>query len=356
MASSKMPIIINCGKTMFSYRFGTFLKSVQSIGSIKCRHFSTENTTAENKERDPAPFFFNEEVQKLLMSMTGRNYQKIFRRRKDSSKLASPEYKFMTDQQLKEAMEKAERKATKLLQMPPVVKTRPTIDKVLSKDPALQGHDTAKLVITDITFGIENHDRLIAVRETNGTLRLADWDERQRMNQIYFPVEGREITMPKMFDKEYLEDLFSRKEYIFILDRACIQMDPDDPKYQEVCQSTYEYVDKNGDYEILKSTRHFGPMVFHLVWNKNISNLFLHNIKTENIEDNVSLIQLYRKLHSDINYDNLQIEDNVKFVEEFAKQEFSETSIIPALQAYKEVMKERKELEKNIKKAHGLEE
>lgn len=36
---------------MFSYRFGTFLKSVQSIGSIKCRHFSTENTTAGKNDK-----------------------------------------------------------------------------------------------------------------------------------------------------------------------------------------------------------------------------------------------------------------------------------------------------------------
>lgn len=137
--------------------------------------------------------------------MTGRNYQKIFRRRKDSSKSVAPEYKFMTDDQLKEAMQSAERKAEKLLQMPPVIKERKPIDKVLSKDVALQGYTDSKLVITDITFGIENHDRLIVVREPNGTLRYADWDERHRMNQIYFPMDGRDITMPKMFDKENLE-------------------------------------------------------------------------------------------------------------------------------------------------------
>lgn len=137
--------------------------------------------------------------------MTGRDYQKIFRRRRDGTPANAPQYKFMTDKQLKEVMELTEQKVERRLQMPPVIKRRSSISKVLSKDPAIQGYDTAKLVITDISFGVENHDRLIAVREPDGTLRHADWDERQRMNQIYFPVKGREVVTPKMFENEYLE-------------------------------------------------------------------------------------------------------------------------------------------------------
>lgn len=337
---------------MISQRFCTIIRGVPSTSSIKFRAFCTENTKAE---RDPAPFFFNEEVQKLLKSMTGRDYQKIFRRRRDGTPANAPQYKFMTDKQLKEVMELTEQKVERRLQMPPVIKRRSSISKVLSKDPAIQGYDTAKLVITDISFGVENHDRLIAVREPDGTLRHADWDERQRMNQIYFPVKGREVVTPKMFENEYLEDLFTRKEYVYILSRACVQMDPDDPKYQQVCQTTYEAIDKNEDWDLLKSTRHFGTMAFHLAWTKNIANLFLHNIKKENIKDNVSLIHLYQKLHPDINYDNLKYEnDDVKFVEDFAKLEFSKLNIIPALQAYKELIKEREELAKNVQKAHGF--
>ena len=144
-------------------------------------------------------------MQELLKSMTGRDYQKIFRRRKDNRRLSTPEYKFMTDEQLKESMLEAEHQANRLLQMPPVVKKRSDVTTVLSRDPALQGYRNSKFVFTDITFGIENHDRLIAVREPDGTLRHANWDERHRMNQIYFPVEGRNMTMPQMFEKEHLE-------------------------------------------------------------------------------------------------------------------------------------------------------
>ena len=137
--------------------------------------------------------------------MTERDYQKIFRRRRDGRRLAPPQYKFMTDKQLKQVMEETEFKINRFLQMPPVVKKRSEINEVLSKDPALQGNDTAKYVFTDITYGIKNKDRLIVVREPDGTLRHANWDERSRLNQIYFPMEGREIFMPKMFEREHLE-------------------------------------------------------------------------------------------------------------------------------------------------------
>ena len=133
-------------------------------------------------------------------------------------------------------------------------------------------------------------------------------------------------------------------------------MEPDDPLYQEVTQSTYDYIDKEGDWYQLKSTRHFGPMVFHLVWNKNIEKLFLHNIKNEKMVDNASLVNLYRIIQPNLKYEVLKNEkDDIKLVETFIEIEFSTSSnISAAFQAYKEIIKERKNLEKNIQKAHGV--
>lgn len=47
--------------------------------------------------------------------------------------------------------------------------------------------------------------RIIVVRETDGTLREADWHERDRINQIYNPLPGRELRTPLMFSPQYLE-------------------------------------------------------------------------------------------------------------------------------------------------------
>lgn len=111
----------------------------------------------------------------------------------------------MTDEQLQKAMRKADEDMWERLQMPPVLKVREEDTRIFSRDPALQGYSEHKYVFTDITFGISNKDRLIYVREPDGTLRAANNEERDRLNKIYFPVPGREVMMPKMFEEEYLE-------------------------------------------------------------------------------------------------------------------------------------------------------
>jgi len=54
------------------------------------------------------------------------------------------------------------------------------------------------------------------------------------MRQIYFPISGRELIMPKMFEEKYLEKILEKGDYEFILDRACIQFEPDDEDYIRV--------------------------------------------------------------------------------------------------------------------------
>ena len=46
---------------------------------------------------------------------------------------------------------------------------------------------------------------MIVVREANGVLRKADFDEREKMLQIYFPKFGKPNHVPKMFDPLHLE-------------------------------------------------------------------------------------------------------------------------------------------------------
>lgn len=111
----------------------------------------------------------------------------------------------MTTEELEAAMKQAHEDIDKHLQMPPVVKKRTPITGILSKDPALQGYESSKHVFIDITYGLSLVDRLIAVRDADGLLRHANWDERFRMNQIYNPILGREIHPPKMFLHEYLQ-------------------------------------------------------------------------------------------------------------------------------------------------------
>lgn len=62
--------------------------------------------------------------------------------------------------------------------------------------------------------------RIIVVREPDGSLRTSSWEEKDRVNQIYFPREGRRHYTPQMFDPEQLEIILGPEKYEHILDRS----------------------------------------------------------------------------------------------------------------------------------------
>lgn len=276
---------------------------------------------------------------------------KVYRKRKsEQKKLDLPTYKFMDDDELKAALEEAQKGAEELLQMPPVVPVRESLHKILIKDPALQGLDTASVVFTDITFGVKDNERIIVIRKPDGTLCEANWNIRDRMNQVYFPKKGKKLNTPLMFEDAYIERLLNRKEYEFILDRACVQFEPNSSEYQKITSITYEHLNENSDFDCLRSTRHFGPLVFFLSWHKNIDNLMLELIETSRIEESVHLLKLYGKMH------NIYFEgdDLVAIQEYISKCSNKKGPLELTLQAYKELEKERQELAQGINAAHGI--
>ncbi|KAJ8929314.1 hypothetical protein NQ314_018022 [Rhamnusium bicolor] len=278
------------------------------VSPIKNRFVVVNLKTILDGEKDPAPYFFDKKVQSLLKILTRVNLAKVFRPKKlGDKKLQDPEYKFMTDEQLQEAMKKAEQKADEMLQIPPVVSVRNPLTRVFSKDPELQGLETSRMVFTDITFGIKDADRLIVVREPDGTLQEAEWDLRNRINQVYFPKVARYLKPPRMF-----EDSF----------------EPNDPEYQRVVSITYQHVNDNDGFELLRSTRHFGALTFFLVWNRDIDNLLLELIETAHIEEAIEV-----------------------YIEKYSNKK---SALELGLQALKDLVKEREEMESGIKTAHGL--
>ncbi|MEQ2264127.1 28S ribosomal protein S22, mitochondrial, partial [Xenotaenia resolanae] len=149
------------------------------------------------------PQFADPAVQDILTRITGLDLQKVFRPIKQE--LKPPTYKLMTDEQLEQALQFATEEATKRLQMPPVLPERKPISDVLAMDKILDGMDTAKYVFTDITYNVPHRERFIVVREPDGTLRKAIWEERDRLIQVYFPRQGRKLTPHLLFKEENLK-------------------------------------------------------------------------------------------------------------------------------------------------------
>ncbi|XP_076986370.1 small ribosomal subunit protein mS22 isoform X3 [Tamandua tetradactyla] len=233
-----------------------------------CRQLGSEAADSGSSEIKK-PTFMDEEVQSILIKMTGLNLQKIFK--PVVQELKPPTYKLMTQAQLEEATRQAVEAAKVRLKMPPVLEERVPINDVLAEDKILEGTETVKYVFTDISYSIPHRERFIVVREPSGTLRKASWEERDRMIQVYFPKEGRRILTPVIFKEENLK----------------------------VHHQTYEDIDKHGKYDLLRSTRHFGGMVWYLVNKKKIDGLLIDQIQRDLVDDATSLVQLYHMLHPD---------------------------------------------------------
>lgn len=78
-----------------------------------------------------------------------------------------------------------------------------------------------------------------------------------------------------------MQRILENEDYEFILDRACCQYEPDDQKYHSVVFMTYKHVNKTQKYHYLESTRHLGPLLFYLAFNKNPDNFLLYCLETE---------------------------------------------------------------------------
>ncbi|XP_010219775.1 PREDICTED: 28S ribosomal protein S22, mitochondrial [Tinamus guttatus] len=263
--------------------------------------------------------------QNLLYKMTGLNLEKVFKSVK--KELKPPTYKLMTEAQLEEATRKAIEEAKEKLRMPPVLNEREPIDDVLAEDKILEGTETAKYVFTDLTYS---------------TPHRVTWEERDRMIQIFFPKEGRRVIPPVLFKDEHLVTVFQQDRHEDLLNMCIAQFEPDSPDYIRVHHRTYDDIENHAKYDLLRSTRHFGGMVWYLVNRKKTDGLLIDMLHRDLLDDTTSLITLYHMLHPECPSAKEAKEGNlqgVELIKVFAKTESQKEGYIQlALQAYQEAM------------------
>ncbi|XP_062516548.1 small ribosomal subunit protein mS22-like [Corticium candelabrum] len=268
-----------------------------SFAAFSSRFFVATRCLSAKSSKYAVATFFDRRVQTLLSEMTGLNLDKVFAPRKE--RLRQPKYQLMSEEQFAKAEEDSIEKAKKLLRMPPVLEQRKDIDEIIDHDKLLDGHDVdnANLVFMDISLDIHNRDCRIVVREPNGVLRQATWAERDKMRQIYFPVEGRKLHIPALLQSENLQSLFAQGKHEYVLDVANVQCDPDSEDYIRVHEETYEDINKRQCHEVLRSTRHYGGMVYHLLKKDLIENLLLSILEGGRMDDAERLIKLHHLFH-----------------------------------------------------------
>ncbi|KFO82111.1 hypothetical protein N303_03124, partial [Cuculus canorus] len=285
------------------------------------------------------PAFTDEAVQTLLYKMTGLDLQKVFRPVRQE--LKPPKYKLMTEAQLEEATRKAIEEAKKKLTMPPVLKEREPINDVLADDKFLEGTETTKYVFTDLTYSVPHRERFIVVREPNGVLRKATWEERDRMIQIFFPKEGRRVIPPVMFKDEHLVTVFQQDRHEDLLNMCIAQFEPDSPDYIRVrsTERRLKTVEVRNCHQAPVTLVKRKPFLHTGVKRKELLQLGLCLFR---LDDATSLITLYHMLHPECQSAKEAKEgklQGVDLIKVFAKTETQKEGYIQlALQAYEEAM------------------
>lgn len=293
--------------------------------------------------------FFNDEVQNLLKKLTKADYEKIFRVQKLGGKVSTSDLKFMTDEELEKARNESLRKGQKKLQMPPILPPREEINEIIAVDEKLASYSKHKYVFTDITFGRNDRNRYIVVRDTDGILRQAKWAEREKCNEIYFPRRGRKLRIPQMFKSPHFEEVLNKGFYEFILNRACTQFEPDDPLYISITRATYNKIAEEKKFQDFESSRHFGSMVYYFTEQEKLAPLLIHYLNYDRPDDILMVIKLHSLLHPGKKYseaissgndlsllkkfiaecypDNAELELALKSYEEYISQPKSEAAV-----------------------------
>ncbi|ESP01116.1 hypothetical protein LOTGIDRAFT_95025, partial [Lottia gigantea] len=240
--------------------------------------------------------FRDEKVQEILKSMTVTDI--LNRTTRKGQQLENPTYFLMTDEELEELHAKRTSEVCKKIHsFVPFMEERKSIDVTLEENPQLEAFDSSNLAFIDISAGFINRDRFMTIREPSGKLRKVDWEERDRLNFVVNPIKGRLVHPPIIFEEKQLDEVLNDGKVIYVLDRAVVQYEPDDPEFIRVTHRAYEFINSERLFDVIRATRHFGTLIFYLAWYKKIEYLLIDMLQLNLIDDGENLVRLYSILH-----------------------------------------------------------
>nr|CAH8842851.1 unnamed protein product [Trichobilharzia regenti] len=250
---------------------------------LHCADLLKKNNNNDQVSRNLQDLFTNPQIHNLLRLITHTDTEAVHQQ--THKKFGRENIKLLTDAELNIVKKYTSVYTEQKLQMPPVLQPRRIVDdQIISQDSGLQGllPGNIKLVFTDTTLKRNRKNRLIVVRESNGTLRHANACERDRINQVYFPLSGRRLYIPLMFEDKQLNALLDQGSFLYILDRTCVQFEPDDPNFSRICHRVYDRVNQlawtpfintnqsSDDCQVnplllLRHTRYYGPLALYMI-------------------------------------------------------------------------------------------
>lgn len=241
--------------------------------------------------------FIRDEVQHILQRLHySSDMEKAYRLRIQKRK-EMPTVKYLTEQQLEEEMDRINEQSNEKLKMLPVFVERAACEDILAEDSILDGHEQSNISFVDISDNLKQRERFIVIREPNGTLRKANWKERDRLIQTYYPKPLRKIIPPSFFTSTNLINIFAMNLHENALDQCVIQFEPDSKEYIEVFEAVYEDINKNGLFDSLRSTRYLGGLIFYLAKTFQMDKIILDMLRINRLDFASDCIKLVTLLH-----------------------------------------------------------
>ncbi|MFH4974765.1 hypothetical protein AB6A40_001474 [Gnathostoma spinigerum] len=264
--------------------------------------------------------FTNAHVQSLLKDLTGLDLAgKIFAHRKVEKRERS-QYALMTNEMYEETLNKLSEEARHFLQFVPVKEPRKRTYEVLAEDSEIAMFDDSKFVFTDITFDATNQDRTVVVREPNGVLRTATYEEHDRMNRLFYEQPSRPVFPPPVFSDPYLQKALDENKHEFVLDWACYFYEPDDPDFVSLSRTIFDRTVADEKFDNIYSTRHFGAFAFYLALNGKIPPLLNYFGRKGDLTRAAKLIRLEKIVHPNWRLAIGSDDDDAKIVGDYLKQ------------------------------------
>uniref|UniRef100_A0A915PWH7 Uncharacterized protein n=1 Tax=Setaria digitata TaxID=48799 RepID=A0A915PWH7_9BILA len=287
---------------------------------IKCKEMSEAQQAGGSNSTDVERLFTRSDIQSLLKRLTGLNLEKLFRNR-PTTQPQRAHYALMTDETYQRTLKNMKEIGANFLQFVPILEPRCSTPIILAKDPEIEGFDNSKYIFTDLSFGFGIQVRAVVVRETDGTLRSAIPEERDRMSRVYKGHPYRPVYEPPLFKDPYLQMALDRDDHEHVLDWACHYYLPNDPVFIKLCQRIFDRTVDGNKFANLYSTRHFGPFVFYLTLNNKYGPLLNHYAAEKRTEDAANLIRLVKAIFPDESWNCRMKEANdLEVLQQYAKE------------------------------------
>ncbi|EDQ87276.1 uncharacterized protein MONBRDRAFT_33445 [Monosiga brevicollis MX1] len=160
--------------------------------------------------------------------------------------------------------------------------------QVLGQDPEA-GNNRFRFVFVDTSKGPSNTEREIRIRETDGTLRTANSEERDQYLTEFVAGHKKSVRAPPMCREPALTRLIGENQHRHLLDAVTATQYPYQKDYREVHARVYEDVETRKLYSLMQDTVHWPSFLLWLVDTEQTDGLLTMLLSAERLEDAVKL-------------------------------------------------------------------